>query len=743
MGLSRWTAVVVGALAAAAAGSTVPVSAGRGLNFPASPPGLGAFDKLAALQCPLPTPPRAEDDAPCRRVLAVSEMAPAATCLPAPADVCPPPTYGRVYLGGGDKVDDLSHALPYDRHAWRSRLDMLRRGPLQPGWVLRSKRVAHPAERGDARARWLPAAARLAGDALLHEREVASHLALTRNTFSASIQRVTGKYDVLSVTRLSAGVCADANCSATAAVDVAGAAIDDFGGGRLPILTAPVGEDGRQSRARAPVAMQDADVLALGRAVLADPTWLGAPADGGPWRLRARVEMSTACHAGGAMKNDMVPRRFRNDTTGRWTVGWQLGNATTRRVSALWLQAVASLACRQPAWLPRQPPLCAAPAAAARGWRRLRAWRPARGVALRNCGATWFLRPPTVAAAAANGSRGGGVAANGSRGGGAASRRRSACRRPLRPRVRPYRPPWVTGLGGREINPRSAAEAALATRVAACPEAAAAGAAFWAGRLRHGGWAESYTALEAPRQGSGHHFDPSLFNVDPPAGRASAIDIVLSLIVVLPEAAALAVQAVTPAGRYSAAAMVATFFVGLVSLSGVAMLAVQEVGGARFHAAADLDWLTLPATPAVAAATPAARNLAGAPLVRAETLLLVRTVGYRPRLLVALAAAAAAAYLATSAAAFGTAAALRRRRGRVAAAGGRRGHRGGSSAATWGSAPRHWAREDPPSPAEAVASWWLRHSPGRRGGSRQPPTTGTGLGPPLAAAATPQSAPPG
>lgn len=315
----------------------------------------------------------------------------------------------------------------------------------------------------------------------------------------------------------------------------------------------------------------------------------------------------------------------------------------------------------------------------------------------------------------------------------------------LRRKEIPYRPPWLPGLGTREINRASDSERALASKIVPCWEPAAAGAPFWRTRLGYGRWAENQDPLAAEWLDLSHHFDRSIFKVDPPPDRAEAIDVVHSVIALLPEAAALAVQACLAPGRYSMAAMVATFAVGAVSLSGVGMLAILEVRGSTFHATADLDWLEAHVTPAVAQALPFHRNLTGAPLVRSETLLLISAVGYRPRLLVGLAVGSAVLYTVVSVSAFIAAFSLRKRARLAAVRGEQQGPYGGSWPATWWDENNWLAQEDPPpSPAERVAAWALRRGPGQRCLSlRRPTTTRADMegGSPLPQA-SPSSAPP-
>lgn len=215
--------------------------------------------------------------------------------------------------------------------------------------------------------------------------------------------------------------------------------------------------------------------------------------------------------------------------------------------------------------------------------------------------------------------------------------------------------------------------------------------------------------------GLSHHFDRSIFKVDPPPVRAEAIDIVHSVNGLLPEAAALAVQSCLPPGRYSMAAMVATSAVGLVSLSGVGMLAVLEVRGSRFRAAADLDWLEAHLLPDVARAASVNRCLTGVPLACSELMLLASAVGYRPGLLVALAVGCTALYLLVSAAASSTASPIRRRTRLTQAQREQLDPACRSWPVTWREEVVLLVRGDSfPPPAELVAIWALRRGSGHR-----------------------------
>lgn len=103
--------VALGAAAKAlfASGESSPL----GLTFPSPPaPGLGAFKKLASLQCHFPSKMGVMPRRGGRHSSALRGEEFTPLVLPLPADVCQPPTTGQAYLG--KKAVDLTHALPYD-----------------------------------------------------------------------------------------------------------------------------------------------------------------------------------------------------------------------------------------------------------------------------------------------------------------------------------------------------------------------------------------------------------------------------------------------------------------------------------------------------------------------------------------------------------------------------------------------------------------------------------------------------
>lgn len=132
-------------------------------------------------------------------------------------------------------------------------------GPLHTGPLLMNKRVSQVVNHHHVKAQWLPSASMFKGEALLLVRDVVSMLITLRNTMSGSVQRVTGKNDVLYLFRLSAGLCLTESCHDVAAVDVVGATLDEFKDAELPILTAPM--DARGGGPRALVVMQDKDIF--------------------------------------------------------------------------------------------------------------------------------------------------------------------------------------------------------------------------------------------------------------------------------------------------------------------------------------------------------------------------------------------------------------------------------------------------------------------------------------------------
>eukprot|EP00170_Pyropia_yezoensis_P000496 contig_2586_g497 len=137
-------------------------------------------------------------------------------------------------------------------------------------------------------------------------------------------------------------------------------------------------------------------------------------------------------------------------------------------------------------------------------------------------------------------------------------------------------------------------------------------------------------------------YDRRHFRKELPLAPASNNEVILSVIVVFPELAALLALALAPRRdrglRRDRQAAVLMFLTGLVSLTGIGVMALAERAGGSWRVAAmHEDVGALRAT--------RRSGFDGAVLYHTETLMVLAPVGYRPRLLVGLAAGLLGLYL--------------------------------------------------------------------------------------------------
>lgn len=153
--------------------------------------------------------------------------------------------------------------------------------------------------------------------------EVVRLLTAQRNQRVGIVQRHRGLFDVLGVSRISTGVVLDTGGLVVAAQDRVSDASGEDG---LAVVTYKT----RDNRTR-PVLIGEAALLSLGRGLLADPSWLGAPFPGG---MSASVKHSA---------------RGRNQEL--WSAVWPLSHAlnATNATSSPWLPNIASILCQPPA----------------------------------------------------------------------------------------------------------------------------------------------------------------------------------------------------------------------------------------------------------------------------------------------------------------------------------------------------------------------------------------------------------
>lgn len=175
------------------------------------------------------------------------------------------------------------------------------------------------------------------GEILPHAPAVARLLALQRNTLWGSVARHKGLYDVVAVSRVTNGVCLDAQCLRVAAVQTVGGR-DGRGMNRsyalFPVVTFQA--DGQERPTL--VSDRDSGLFTLRRAALADAGWLGNhPA----WQpsLRAYVDIRVAPSGS---RSDELPSPLWDIT--RWSLNGpgsaHQSSSPHVRGPARWLQAV-------------------------------------------------------------------------------------------------------------------------------------------------------------------------------------------------------------------------------------------------------------------------------------------------------------------------------------------------------------------------------------------------------------------
>lgn len=148
-------------------------------------------------------------------------------------------------------------------------------------------------------------------------------------------------------------------------------------------------------------------------------------------------------------------------------------------------------------------------------------------------------------------------------------------------------------------------------------------------------------------------FDGSAFGLDAPTPPASTQDIGLAILVVLPEAVAIATVALgTRKWRRREAGTLGLLFVaGLVSLSAIISMAVQERAGADWRAATQRSaiGIRLPSDIDERPNADSMFDLVGTEVVHYETFVVVARLGFRPRMLGIIATVVSAAYMGCSA----------------------------------------------------------------------------------------------
>ncbi|KAK1868813.1 hypothetical protein I4F81_011296 [Pyropia yezoensis] len=519
---------------------------------------------------------------------------------------------------------------------------------------------------------------------------------------------MVGAYDVAAVARVTLGFCRTRSCADASAANVLGARPHEYyNDTHVGLLTyaGPAGGADVDASTRRHVSVDDEDLLALGRATLADPAWLtaGGGANVSSWRLRATLSL----RAGSSYDVDgpeAVAAPLGDEEANAYGVDLGDPTAATVATTSSWLQSVAYVLCAPP----RSSFVVAAADAGLCGPASPRVYPPSHAPDASVPGqhvAHWTFDPDAQAGLP-----------------GRPGRPVPPDTEPLRPchfsalrdgyadAPRPLTPAWLAGRGQREINPAAAGEVALGHAISACAHEVDApdesgdggpGARLGDGPppfVRLGHAADIAPSLYAPVNDElvrlSQQYDQSRWGEHPPAEPATNAAITLAIIVVIPEAMALVALLLTNPrwGRRDWLAFLLIWIAGGVSISGLIALAVDEAAGRRWRGAAERVDVVVP----LLAGTPGIpnRRLDRAPLYKVETLLLAARLGYRDRFLRVLAAAVSAAYMVLSVAVAALAVCQtpgrrqrrrerRERRRQLARAGGGGGGGGGIPTAPW------------------------------------------------------------
>lgn len=463
------------------------------------------------------------------------------------------------------------------------------------------------------------------------------------------------------------GVCGTASCYDMTAVDTTGEqacgiactnANESSCSCQGTTLVTAFGADGVERS----VSLADRRRLSLGRALLARTDWLGAAADGpaGPWNLTARLDFFSLWSTDGG-PHPTVPALSRMAATLRGVPGRKDPDLASAggvmlldNTSTVWPQQLASVLCMPPAtsFLRRPDRVCTGfgPSTYDRPYQARAPTVAGQSTAVADLPmfrgyVQWVISPNIFGRAAAGDVP---LVRNATPATWTASPFPPASSGPSAERLAVY--------GTREVNKDSATERSLAAsirrRLVYLPTRAGDVTTLREpfNRLVLGRLEQSAEKV-LERMSVAH--DASAFGVDSPPPPASSQDIGLAILVVLPEAVAIAAATVgTRSWRRREAATLGLLFVsGLVSLSAIISLLLRERAGANWRAATTRT--------AVGARFPIGIDnrrfadvdtvLTGTEVVLLETFVVVARLGYRPRRLAAITAAISAAYIACSA----------------------------------------------------------------------------------------------
>jgi len=523
-----------------------------------------------------------------------------------------------------------------------------------------------------------------------------------RNVLGGTLQRQVGVYDLVATSVQRLGVCVDPFCVSVVAVDTTrpsapisrcvdgssagGSSVGDNATNispaqcptlnvNFPIIT-HVGRDGVER----PVSMASAELLTLGRGMLGSPRWYERAAM--PFHLGGQVTMS-----GPTLLLDDENRGLLSIQDGVESTKWDL-NGTTQRIGGP--DDDANINDFLPASPTRTPFLAHIATIFCAGKLRSFLFSPAACNGIRPWGR---VRRPSASAEIEGNIMDGGVWA----GAGKVEWKVNPTR--LTPTVtgaipssrssKPYQrrpwtqkgtssstvqatamsagssvqvtPPELVGRPSREVNPSSAIEAELAAslfqRQLALPPAVVAGHASSISSDLDAAAAVSGLSganFEITRELNrlSHVYDRRVFQEDHPAPPVSTADMVLAIIVVVPELGALLILLLTTErwGRPALLGFFTIVILGAVSISGVVALVSQEAAGAAWRARSTrtATHIIFPAgDPVDEWGEP---TLIGTLVVVDESFLLLAPTKYRPLWVQRVAAAVCGVYIVATAA---------------------------------------------------------------------------------------------
>lgn len=373
-----------------------------------------------------------------------------------------------------------------------------------------------------------------------------------------------------------------------------------------------------------PVLSGEEALLSLGRAVVADPSWIGPSFPGG---LTASVTLG--------VWRDGVPRRGTK---------WRLFGIRDPDASR-WLQEMAVVLCQPPSTsFVRENGLCSGVkppppsslAAARAGGRRVAevvGLGAAHSVRATEMSLRWRISRTAQPAPS------------------------SPCPPSfgkLNGAMTLQQPIWLLGRGSRELHvtgPRSEAELALAARLSSCY--------FNETRNDLMDYTYSLREMEALTYDLSQRYQRSFFRKDPPAPPTTNVELLLAVIVVVPEAFAVLLLLLQRRGaatrrspQHEALALVVVVAAGAVALLGVGFLDKQEQDGHAWRAATVQRTTRIPVNATEhARITPTLIHYEGRYVFFSEVLFVTARTGYRTHLTRALLVSTAVVYAALTVAA--------------------------------------------------------------------------------------------